>query len=127
MNPEALPTLKDAFDALDQHGRRAVQRALCHRALRAWEAYVQRYGPIMYVDSVVGMEHCVDSSVPRDAVASVVTVTHGAGRAYPLLAAKALPLCHTASCRHSPGSLRGGVWRVVLVMTPSLLALTSNC
>ena len=74
--------MKDAFDALDQQGRRAAQLALCRHALAVWEAYVQRHGPIMYVDSVVGMEHCVDSTVPRDALASVQAGVDRANLAY---------------------------------------------
>jgi hypothetical protein len=74
--------LKDAFDALNQHGRRAVLLVLCRHALGVWEAYLQRYGPIMYVDSVVGMEHCVDSTVPRDALVNVEAGVDRANLAY---------------------------------------------
>jgi hypothetical protein len=55
-----------------------VQLALCRHALGVWEAYLQRYGPVEYVDSVVGLHHCVDSALPRDALASVVAGAEGA-------------------------------------------------
>jgi hypothetical protein len=71
MRPDALPDLRAAFEGLDSSRRRAVQLALCRHALGVWEAYLRRYGPIEYVDSVVGLYHCVDSVLPRDAMASV--------------------------------------------------------
>lgn len=70
MRPDALPDLRAAFEALDKPRRRTVQFALCCHALGVWEAYVRRYGPVEYVDSVVGLYHCVDSTLPRDALAS---------------------------------------------------------
>jgi hypothetical protein len=75
----ALPDLRAVFEGLDGSRRRAVQLALCHHALGVWEAYLQRHGPIEYVDSVVGMYHCVDSALPRDALASVEAGVDRAG------------------------------------------------
>lgn len=77
-----MPPLKGAFDALGQPGRRAVLLALCRHALGVWEAYIRRYGPIMYADSVVGVEHCIDSTLPRDALACVAAGADRANLAY---------------------------------------------
>lgn len=71
MKPDALPDLRAAFNSLDRPRRRAVLLALCRHALGVWEAYLQHEGRIEYVDSVVGLYHCVDSALPRDALASV--------------------------------------------------------
>lgn len=71
MKQEIRPDLRAAFDALDLTRRRAVQLVLCRHALAIWEAFLRRYGPVEYVDSVVGLYHCVDSTLPRDALASV--------------------------------------------------------
>lgn len=79
MRPDALPDLRAAFEGLDGSRRRAVQLALCRHALRAWEAYARRHGPLEYVDSVVGLYHCVDSALPRDALASVEAGADRAG------------------------------------------------
>jgi hypothetical protein len=70
MRPDALPDLRAAFEELDGSRRRAVQLALCRHALGVWEAHLRRYGPFEYVDSVVGMYHCLDSALPRAALAS---------------------------------------------------------
>lgn len=82
MRPEALPDLKKVFDALDYRHKRTVQIALCRHALHVWEAYIQRQEPVEYVDSVVGMYHCVDSTLPRDALASVEAHSSEAAIAY---------------------------------------------
>lgn len=79
MKLDALPVLRAAFEALDKPRQRTVQLALCRHALSVWEAYIQREGPIEYVDSVVGMYHCVDSVLPRDALASVEAGVERAG------------------------------------------------
>lgn len=79
MKLDALPDLRAAFEALDKPRQRAVQLALCRHALGVWETYIQREGPIEYVDSVVGMYHCVDSVLPRDALASVEVGVDRAG------------------------------------------------
>jgi hypothetical protein len=71
MKSDALPDLRAAFEGLDGSCRRAVQLALCQHALGVWEAYLRHHGPREYVDSVVGMDHCVDNALPRDALASV--------------------------------------------------------
>lgn len=71
MRSDALPDLRATFDALDRSNRRMVQLALCRHALGVWEAYLRRHGPVEYVDSVVGLYHCVDSALPRDAMSSV--------------------------------------------------------
>lgn len=79
MRPDALPDLRAAFDGLDGLRRRMVQLALCRYALGVWEAYLQRHGPIEYVDSVVGLRHRLDSTLPRDALASVEVGVDRAG------------------------------------------------
>jgi hypothetical protein len=71
MRHDTLPDLRAAFEGLDGSRRRAVQLALCRHALGIWEAYLRRHGPVEYVDSVVGLYHCVDSALPRDALTSV--------------------------------------------------------
>jgi hypothetical protein len=70
MKPDALPDLRAAFATLDGPRRRIVQLTLCRHALGVWEAYLRRHGPVAYVDSVVGLYHCVDSTLPRDALMS---------------------------------------------------------
>jgi hypothetical protein len=79
MRTDALPDLHAAFEGLYGARRRAVQIALCRHALGVWEAYLRRYGPVEYVDSVVGLYHCVDSSLPRDALADVEAGVDRAG------------------------------------------------
>jgi hypothetical protein len=79
MKSDALPDLRAAFEGLDGLRQRIVQLALCHHALGVWEAYVRRHGPIEYVDSVVGMYHCVDNALPRDALTSVEAGVDRAG------------------------------------------------
>lgn len=79
MWPEATHDLRAAFEALDTPRRRSVQLALCRHALGVWEAYLRRHGPVEYVDSVVGLYHCLDSTLPRDALASVEAGVDRAG------------------------------------------------
>ncbi len=79
MKPYALADLRAAFEALDGPRRRAVQLALCRHALAVWEVYLQGEGPVEYVDSVVGLYHCVDSALPRDALVSVEAGVDRAG------------------------------------------------
>jgi hypothetical protein len=79
MKSDALPNLRAAFEALDGSRRRAVQLALCRRALGVWEAYLGRHEPVEYIDSVVGLYHCVDSVLPRDSLASVEAGVDRAG------------------------------------------------
>jgi hypothetical protein len=79
MRHDALPDLRAAFGGLDGTSRCAVQLALCRHALGVWEAYLGGYGPVEYVDSVVGLHHSIDSALPRDALASVEVGVDRAG------------------------------------------------
>lgn len=66
-----MDNLRDQFDRLDAHHKYQVQLLLCQHALTIWEAYAQLHAPIEYVDSVVGMLHRVDTTLPRDALTCV--------------------------------------------------------
>jgi hypothetical protein len=51
-------------------GNRPVRHVFSSPLNSIWEAYLG-YGPVAYVDSVVGLHHCVASALPHDALASV--------------------------------------------------------
>lgn len=48
-------------------GRRLVHLELCRHALGKWTEFVSAAGPIIYVDSVVGLRHEVEANLPLEA------------------------------------------------------------
>lgn len=67
----AMEDLRAAFLALDRGRRCQAHVHVCRHALGVWEAYAHDHAPFEYVDSVVGMLHRVDTTLPRDAFESV--------------------------------------------------------
>ncbi len=58
------------FFALSADDRREVHFELCAHALRRWNEYAAEIGRLSYSDSVVGVYHKVDLTLPRVAFAS---------------------------------------------------------
>lgn len=73
-----MELLHETFAALDQTRKRTVQVWLCQGALVVLEHYFASNEPIDYHDSVVGMHHVLDTTLPADALASVVAGNHSA-------------------------------------------------
>ncbi|HMO59293.1 MAG TPA: hypothetical protein PKA05_13240 [Roseiflexaceae bacterium] len=65
--------LATIFMRLDPPQKRLVQIHVCRNALQVWEAYVRQHAPFEYVDSIVGMQHRVDTDLPRAALIAVLT------------------------------------------------------
>ena len=63
-------TPAEAFAALAPHRQWRVHLALCGDALEVWTKYAQTHAPLRYADSVVGMQHEVDVSLPAAALDS---------------------------------------------------------
>lgn len=57
---------------LTQDEQRRVLVRLCERAVEVWTAFVRREGEIRYIDSVVGMCHTVDVTLPALALVAAV-------------------------------------------------------
>jgi hypothetical protein len=66
-----MDDLRAAFFRLNHLRKRQVHVSLCRSALHVWEAYAHQQPALDYVDSVVGLHHRVDITLPRDALASV--------------------------------------------------------
>ena len=60
----------ELFRQLTPERQRQVHLRLCEEALRVWTAYAAEHSPIRYVDSVVGIAHEVDLTLPHDALRS---------------------------------------------------------
>lgn len=61
------PDLVERFLELDAERRKSIHKFVCQKALEAWQLFVSEAGQISYNDSVVGLYHVVDASLPADA------------------------------------------------------------
>jgi hypothetical protein len=66
-----MDDLRAAFLNLNHLRKRQAHLLLCHYAHDIWEAYASQQTTFDYVDSVVGLHHSVDITLPGDALASV--------------------------------------------------------
>jgi hypothetical protein len=66
-----MEDLRAAFFRLNHLRKRQVHLFLCHSAHHVWEAYAQQQAALEYHDSVVGLHHRVDTTLPRDALVCV--------------------------------------------------------
>jgi hypothetical protein len=60
----------DLFQKLNSARKREVHFILCEYALNKWDKYIAQNPEIRYVDSVVGMAHTVENTLPREAFES---------------------------------------------------------
>jgi hypothetical protein len=72
-----MDALAADFLALDPSGKRRVHLILCRFALEKWETYTKSFPSLQYKDSVVGMDHIVDTRLPQDAFESSKTGLDG--------------------------------------------------
>jgi hypothetical protein len=61
-------TLYEQFLACTPAQRCHAVEWLYWQALAVWEAFLNEHGPLMYHDSVVGMQHHGDPALPREAL-----------------------------------------------------------
>lgn len=59
-----------AYLELTPAQQKRLHLRLCERALEVWTAYAAEQGPIVYVDSVVGIRHTVEAEIPGLALAA---------------------------------------------------------
>jgi len=73
--------LQQLFLELAPPQRRAVQLALCAKALEVWEQYASSLGAddLTYYDGVVGVKHTVDVGLPADGLSAARVSADAAG------------------------------------------------
>jgi hypothetical protein len=67
-----MSSLLEMFHALPAESRREVHLDLCAQALRVWQSYCHSEGIQKYFETVCGTQQTVDSTLPEDALCSVV-------------------------------------------------------
>ena len=67
-----MNNLYQQFTELGSESRKRVHIELCSHALSKWNDYISLHGEIRYVETVCGTEQIVDSSLPSDALQSVI-------------------------------------------------------